>query len=73
MNVLNKQLLLHKNLICSKKNNVYLTYFFDRKSQLAINNVLSSAGYVPFPTLMRIVSAHIIPYDVHEYLVFQKI
>jgi hypothetical protein len=38
-----------------------------------INNVLSSAGYVPFPTLMRIVSAHIIPYDVHEYLVFQKI
>jgi hypothetical protein len=28
---------------------------------------------VPFPTLMRIVSAHIIPYDVHEYLVFQKI
>jgi hypothetical protein len=23
--------------------------------------------------LMRIVSAHIIPYDVHEYLVFQKI
>jgi hypothetical protein len=24
-------------------------------------------------TLMRIVSAHIIPYDVHEYLVFQKI
>jgi hypothetical protein len=35
--------------------------------------VLSSAGYVPFPTLMRIVSAHIIPYDVHEYFVFQKI
>jgi hypothetical protein len=34
--------------------------------------VLSSAGYVPFPTLMRIVSAHIIPYNVHEYLVFQK-
>jgi histone H1/5 len=29
-------------------------------------------GEVPFPTLMRIVSAHI-PYDVHEYLVFQKI
>jgi hypothetical protein len=28
--------------------------------------VLSSAGYVPFPTLMRIVSAHIIPYNVHD-------
>jgi hypothetical protein len=38
-----------------------------------INNVLSSAGCVPFPTLMHIVSAHIIPYDVHEYFVFQKI
>jgi hypothetical protein len=24
-------------------------------------------------TLMRIVSAHIIPYDVHKYLIFQKI
>ena len=31
MNVLNKQMLLHKNLICSKNNNVYLTYFFLQK------------------------------------------
>jgi hypothetical protein len=34
MNVLNKQMLLHKNLICSKKNNVYLTY--NKKSVVAI-------------------------------------
>jgi hypothetical protein len=35
--------------------------------------VLSSAGYVPFPTLMRIVSAHIIPYDVHTLFIHRAI
>jgi hypothetical protein len=35
MNVLNKQMLLHKNLICSKKNNVYLTF---RQIQVQVDN-----------------------------------
>jgi hypothetical protein len=36
--VLNKQILVHKNLICSKKNNVYLTYFFIESPNLTIEN-----------------------------------